>query len=662
MRKVNKKLQDDTFVSIGFTNTYYIALTVSSVFGIMYVIASFFPDSFLWGVHQLAFFDVPTRFILIAFVIVLTLPPVSSRIINLLEKIVEWHVSKFWKAIVFSLVIGIAGIFLFQHFSIALDMYGDTTKITNYAASREWSFADVFNYKENEPLTYLSYKLIMMVSGVDWKTAFYNVSVGSGGVFLFLLFLFVFFLEGSALWKIFFAMLWLTSGINQNFFGHMENYSLVYLFNFFILFLAYQLFTGKKVLSVLLIIFLIGIRVHLETILLLPAILYAIVYSAKERFPKLQQWLQPKYIMGFVFVTLLFGVWAYFFHFQAYHYTTTAFEERAGKLFLPLINPLPAPHSYSLLSLNHLSDVVQEILYTTSPIAIIFILLSVIVFKRIRWSEPRMIFFLLASFYFLLFNLTINPIQSPPRDWDFVCLAAVPINFLAITLSAQLFQLVKEKSVQQKILAFAIAPALLSSTIFLVNASETKISKRLASLGEWTFKSYYYGSTYMINVGLRTITDIDTQIAEREKTISDLISSKSMSDLQFGVLYEHLGYAYYRKKDYENSYQSFSKALKEDEENTRLMAIMANAAILTYRFDSASELLATYNETENDPEITDWRALMSAEFTNTLSYLSIFEKDTTIIRDDLEEFEKDSYSAFIDFMNANSLPFESKSK
>jgi hypothetical protein len=569
-------------------------------------------------VHQLAFFDVPTRFILIAFVIVLTLPPVSSRIINLLEKIVEWHVSKFWKAIVFSLVIGIAGIFLFQHFSIALDMYGDTTKITNYAASREWSFADVFNYKENEPLTYLSYKLIMMVSGVDWKTAFYNVSVGSGGVFLFLLFLFVFFLEGSALWKIFFAMLWLTSGINQNFFGHMENYSLVYLFNFFILFLAYQLFTGKKVLSVLLIIFLIGIRVHLETILLLPAILYAIVYSAKERFPKLQQWLQPKYIMGFVFVTLLFGVWAYFFHFQVYHYTTTAFEERAGKLFLPLINPLPAPHSYSLLSLNHLSDVVQEILYTTSPIAIIFILLSVIVFKRIRWSEPRMIFFLLASFYFLLFNLTINPIQSPPRDWDFVCLAAVPINFLAITLSAQLFQLVKEKSVQQKILAFAIAPAILVSTIFYVNSDKEKVNARLRSIGTWTYKSYYYGSTYMINIGMRGIKNIDEQIIQREKVIAELLPMKSKTDGELASLYTRLGFAYIEKGNNIKAAESFSKSVELDYHNLPAIKYFASLAMQELNFSLASDLFDIYNNKINEPLVTDSLAILYSQISDEL--------------------------------------------
>ena len=587
----------------------------------IYLISSFFPNSFLWGINHLAYFDLPTRLVLIILVIVFTLPPVSSRIIDILEKFVEWHVSKFWKTILFSLVIGGAGVFLFQHFSIAFDMYGDTTKITNYAASREWSFADVFNYKENEPLTYLSYKLIMMVSGVDWKTAFYNVSVGSGGVFLFLLFLFVFFLEGSALWKILFAMLWLTSGINQNFFGHMENYSLAYLFNFTILFLAYQLFTGKKMLSLLIIIFLIGIRVHLETILLLPAILYAIVYSARERFPKLQQWLLPKYIMGFVLFSLLIGIWAYFFHFQAYHYTTTEFEERAGKLFLPLINPLPAPHSYSLLSFNHISDVVQEILYTTSPIAIFIIAIALFHFRKIRWSEPRMIFYLLASFYFLLFNFTINTIQSPPRDWDFVSLGAVPINFLAIGLSVQLFKQIAEVTFQKKFITYAIAPTLLFCTIFYVNSNKEKVDARLRSIGTWTYKSYYYGSVYMINAGIRGLKNVDEKISEREKILAELLPYKSGKDVELALFYEGLAYNFIEKKEYKKAMESFQTSLELDHYQTRPLRAYADVAMLALEFNLASQLYDMYNEAENTPVITDSTAVLYGKYAKSLSVL-----------------------------------------
>jgi hypothetical protein len=598
-----------------------LVLVTFILFVAIYLISSFFPDSFLWGINHLAYFDLPTRFVLIILVIVFTLPPVSSRIIDILEKFVEWHVSKFWKTIVFSLVIGCAGVFLFQHFSIVLDMYGDTTKITNYAASREWSISDVFNYKENEPLTYLSYKWIINLTGIDWKTAFYIVSIGSGGIFLVLLFLFVFYLKGSALWKILFVMLWIASGINQNFFGHMENYSLAYLFNFTILFLAYQLFTGKKMLSLLIIIFLIGIRVHLEIILLTPALVYAIFYSSKERFPKLQLWSQPKYVIGFVLFSLLIGIWTYFFHFQAYHYTTTEFEERAGKLFLPLINPLPAPHSYSLLSLNHLSDVVQEILYTTSPIAIFIIAIALFHFRKIHWSEPRVIFYLLASFYFLLFNFTINTIQSPPRDWDFVSLAAVPINFLAIALSAQLFQLVKEKSVQQKMLAFAIAPAILVSTIFYVNSDKEKVNARLRSIGTWTYKSYYYGSVYMINAGIRGLKDVDEKISERERILAELLPFKSGKDVELALFYEGLAYNFIEKKEYKKAMESFKTSLELDPYQSRPLRAYADVAMLALEFKLASQLYDMYNEAENTPVITDSTAVLYSKYAKSLSVI-----------------------------------------
>lgn len=215
-------------------------LYAASAFTGVYLIASFFPDSFLWGVHQLAFFDVTTRFLFLGVLVLLALPQVSSRIIILFEKFVEWYSKNKWKTIIVAFVASVLGVLFFHYFAIAVDMYGDTTKIANYAAGREWSFADVFSRKETEPLTYLTYKLITIITGVDWKTAFYDVSIGSGGIFIILAFIFAAMLDCSSTRKVFFLLLWFTAGINQNFFGHMENYSIAYLFNFAILFFAYQ--------------------------------------------------------------------------------------------------------------------------------------------------------------------------------------------------------------------------------------------------------------------------------------------------------------------------------------------------------------------------------------------------------------------------------------
>ena len=184
----------------------------------MYLIASFFPDSFLWGVHQLAFFDVTTRIILLCICTLIALPQVSSRVIILLEKFIAWYSSNKWKTILVAIVASIFGAMFFHYFAIAVDMYGDTTKITNYAAGREWHFSDVFSRKETEPLTYLTYKLITTLAGVDWKTAFYDVSIGSGGIFIILTLVFTAMLECSSTGKVFFLILWFTAGINQNFF------------------------------------------------------------------------------------------------------------------------------------------------------------------------------------------------------------------------------------------------------------------------------------------------------------------------------------------------------------------------------------------------------------------------------------------------------------
>jgi tetratricopeptide (TPR) repeat protein len=194
----------------------------------------------------------------------------------------------------------------------------------------------------------------------------------------------------------------------------------------------------------------------------------------------------------------------------------------------------------------------------------------------------------------------------------------VPINFLAITLSAQLFQLVKEKSVQQKILAFAIAPAILVSTIFYVNSDKEKVNARLRSIGTWTYKSYYYGSTYMINIGMRGIKNIDEQIIQREKVIAELLPMKSKTDGELASLYTRLGFAYIEKGNNIKAAESFSKSVELDYHNLPAIKYFASLAMQELNFSLASDLFDIYNNKINEPLVTDSLAILYSQISDEL--------------------------------------------
>jgi tetratricopeptide (TPR) repeat protein len=627
---VETRLEKDN-VKINITVLVYFGIVVT-----IYGVSSFFPDSFLWGVNHLAFFQPMERLIFFLFIIITGLPFISKRYLKVIVEQSQFHVlaKKKFYAIVF--ILGVIIAYTCYQFRITTDMYGDTRMLVGYLSWKKYTLLDVLNLDNREPLTQMFHQLIASILHIDIKSAFEIVSSVCGGFFIAVVLIFVRGLDGSKLWKLFIFILLITSGTNQLFFGHVEDYTIIYLTIVLFLMLGWMLFTGKKTLTLMLITFVIGSRIHLEMLLLLPALIFATIYTLQFNRPAIKHWLLPARIFLVVSISLVCVAFAYFFYFEAYRYNGTDAHEVLRKIFLPIYNHLPSPHSYTLLSLSHFSDFIQELLLTVSPVAFLILIMGVIFIKRINWREPQTIFFELASFYFLVLNFTVNPALSMPRDWDFLSQAAIPILFLAVTLSQKLFKDVLGNSHQRKIVGVGLALGIFSFSFFYINSNQELASRRLEGIGKWAFKSYYSASTYMLNVSAKMVGNLDEQIQRREEVINDLLPYASKPDLEIGFLYHKLGVAQYTNQKFEQAAFSFQKSLEQDPQNASAIKLLALIALEKWNFDEAERIFRYYNKNINHPNIIDSQGIELEKYCIQLKNLVSSKVDSSIIQNKLE--------------------------
>jgi len=604
------------------------------VFFILYLLGSIFPDSFLWGVHQLAFIPVTARALL--FVLALLFALANKQYIPALASLL---IPGSTLRARHYLVLGITGIgagILFYTLRISIDMYGDSRTLLSLIGGKQFTLADIFNFSDNEPLARLLHQTIAHMFGLELGTAFQLVSAICGGVLVVMYTWFVVTLEGPKVWKLFLLILGLTGGVNQLFFGHVEDYTVAYAWLILLMILAWRSFEGKGGIALMVIVFLLGTRLHIEMALCLPAVVYAILHDRKKTNGALPIAIAPKNIMRFVGASLVAGLVLYVGYFRAYAYASGDQEEKLRKIFLPLFNYLPAPHVYTLFSVNHISDIVQEILLIVAPGALILVAVAVLRHRMVRWAHPGIIFYGLTSFYFLLFDFTVDPALSPPRDWDLLSLAAAPLLFFAAAISAQWLTSQKSEAAWKAVAGCALGLAVLSSTIFYVNAREDAAATRLRSLGVWVFKSYYLGSTYMVNVAHKLLSSGQQEILEREETIRELEPYASAHDLELGFLVHKVAALHFAKKDYVRAKESYLKALGHDSTNASAWRYLALASLLSGDLSEADRRITVYNANINVPDVIDFGGLQIAAYVQHCSQLSHAGADSVTLNRALE--------------------------
>ncbi len=606
----------------------YAAFLLLAIAGLM------FPDSGLWGVHMLAFLPLPLRFGFLLVSLLLSVPLFSRFYV---PKISGWLFPPGTMTsgrFVMIVLCGVTAGVLFYLWRISIDMYGDAKSLLLILAGKKFTLMDILRFDDFEPLTRYLHQKISALTGLDQKLVYQIASSACGAAFVIAFLWFVMSTEGSPVWRFFVFVTGAICAPTQMFFGYVEDYTLVYLALVLFSILAWKYFEGKNTLPWIALVFLVGLKLHIQMVLCTPALVYLLLYHLGRKRAGLRKWCRTQVVYAGVALSLVAMALVYFFLFHAAQFETGDNAEKVRKIFLPLVNYLNPPHAYSLFSPAHLNDVLQELLLTLAPGVLMVLIISLVHRRELVRPAPRLLFFLLAGLYFLLFELTVDPLLTPMRDWDMLSLGAVPVMFIAFDISVSMFAKVPRLSTG--VVGAALGLALLPASFFLVNAQPDPASARLRSLGVWGFNSYYAGSAYMINIGCALIPDPSREIGERREIIRRLEPSASHPDDQLGFLYHKLAVALQTAGDYHRAIAYYRKALDEDPFNASAVRGIAVSLLLTGRYQEAAREIARLNEGINSSDIGDFNSLRIAELAHHCSWLAYQHADTTVIRAILE--------------------------
>ncbi|MBN2227287.1 MAG: hypothetical protein JW763_07960 [candidate division Zixibacteria bacterium] len=209
------------------------------------------------------------------------------------------------------------------------------------------------------------------------------------------------------------------SGVVLLFFGYVENYPLLWaVYAGFVYFGIRSVRNGKSFLPVL-VFLLLSIAVHLQAAMFIPAFIYVLFSGDKGR----AAYQRLKYLWWFLAaIAIIAGAIALFRLYASNLY----FEN----IFLPLFAGKPASPEYSLISVPHIADMLNELVLLSPLLPLLVILAG---FRVFRSAKSRLIVFLgLNAVAGIVFLLAIDPQLAMPRDWDLFSLCAYGLTLALI--------------------------------------------------------------------------------------------------------------------------------------------------------------------------------------------------------------------------------------
>ncbi len=307
---------------------------------------------------------------------------------------------------------------LFLLFPMPTHFLGDGyTVIANLASS-----SGTFIKWSEKGITFILIAIQSLLGPKNQNTslwAFRIVSVLSGLISIWFFFMIAQITGADKFRKTLIFLASLLSGILLLFFGYAENYPLLWValtgFTFFGI--RYLNENGNLLWPALFLAF--GLFIHLEMGTLLPAYVYLILAKGGGlRFYRRFQfafWIAASALV-------IAGIVLF-----ARKFTTNLYFEN---IFLPLIDGKPNYPEYALLSLPHLSDIIN-LLLLLSPLIFLLIFLSIRNIPAALKSKCGR-FLILSALFSFLFLAIIDPMLGLPRDWDLFSVSAYALTLLLI--------------------------------------------------------------------------------------------------------------------------------------------------------------------------------------------------------------------------------------
>ncbi len=315
--------------------------------------------------------------------------------------------------------------------------------------------------------------LVFMTSILDSDTingsllSFQIVSIISGAVTInFILLISRVVSEDRIKRYLVFVML-ILSGVLLLFFGYTEYYPIIWIFmtGFFYYSLRFQKESKGLILAWLFL--LIGIFLHVQLIIFLPALLFLSFGHGRG----LNIYHRYKSVLwSLAGITILVST-----SFLAYKYTTNLYVEDT---FLPLFFGKPVYPEYAILSVPHLLDIFNQFILI-SPMLFLLLFINSANLKNILKNKTA-IFLGLGALGSLLFLFVIDPKLAFPRDWDLFSISGFSLMLFSVIL-------IKNNSIQhigKLIISMMLILSIYSVPFLLTNLHVDRSEKYIESLIE----------------------------------------------------------------------------------------------------------------------------------------------------------------------------------
>jgi tetratricopeptide (TPR) repeat protein len=452
--------------------SYRYLLIITALIALAYMAAGLFSVEKFWGINNLKYFPLWYTIAFGAFSILFIIPWTA----RLIHKITTLIIDRFRKIPLFiriCLVIMVSLAILY-FFRVQVHSLGD-------GYLRAYQIEQGYSYIHSEPLDYLLHVLLYDIlnkftsmSGEDIYALF---SIACGLIYILAVYLITSSPENKLI-PVISGLLLIEMGGIQLFFGYVESYSLVYLSGILYVVLCYRFIQKQKGLLIASILLAIAVASHQSGFILLPSFAYLIYLHFKSNGSKDYR----EAIISMIVVSIAVIV-VVLLDYRDY---LRSIEVRPA--FDDLILPFYSSGSYSIVSGEHLLDILNQLLLV-SPF--LFILTPIFAIKRVfSLKNLNTRFCIFLAIPAILFLLIIDPKLGFARDWDLFAMPAAMIGVIYILHLSRIAMILKSAAKTT-----LIGTALLFLCVWIgVNTSEQHQLSRAENLLSISAKNRGYGS------------------------------------------------------------------------------------------------------------------------------------------------------------------------
>lgn len=554
----------------------------------LYLAGWIYPDLF-WGVHYVAFLPLEISIVFMAVALVLTLPPVSR---SLAANFNQWFDKIQKKQIFFPLaaLVSVCSFGIFMMFPIETDIYGDyriflENCFNNIGAFDSKWLVEIFspaflNPDNGERFTIPIIKIMANSFGTSPQLAFriFDAAAGMGFIILWLIFVRFYLNDNSK--RLIAFLLGAGAGSMQLFFGHVEVYTFPLLCNtaFLICTVSYFVKPRRMFLILQFILLLACIKSHTSGFMMVPIFLLSIFFAYLHNKKEYKGTIRWKYIFLLVLLPSFIIFLIYYFTTGNYSGSLVIAPERLHTdIFLPLLAGEAPLDSYALLSWNHLFDWINMLFLFGA--GALFVVMGILLFhrKKIDFNRPEVILSGLAFILYIALFFAFNPRLSMQRDWDLCTLPAPAMILFAIVL---LKQTVHVRIFSNRVVGPVLALSIFTVAGIVVNSEKDMVSGRLVSLGVRSYRTYFHGSSYIINVALSKYRDKPEEYKAKYREIYKKLRPDALEgrDKEYAYMLIKLGAYLYNRKDYTSALKYFREATRyfENQDITEYLAATYN--------------------------------------------------------------------------------------